>query len=209
MSKMNVWLLSSLLASGLILAGGNAYADNANHETGAQSSTTQNMNRSPGAMYENQGHGNIKGEVVGISGDTVKVKDTDGIVHTLKITGFEELQNLQAETLEKGDHVEVLMRNGKPFAITKVVESWSANKNMPNSAMTDNETVKGRVVKVNGDTIKVQDNSGIIHTFQITGFEKMEELQSETIQKGDLVVINMRDGKVYGISKRSESWLID
>ena len=37
----------------------------------------------------------------------------------------------------------------------------------------------------------------------------MEELEAETIEVGDIVVVNMRDGKPYGVAKHTEAWLVD
>ena len=207
MSKL---LLSSILASGLLLAGGSAYAGDADYDKEAKTTQTeQEMNQESQAANEAQDHGNIKGEVVGIEGDSVKIKDENGAVHTVRITGFEDLQQLQAETLEEGDTVVVLERNGEPYAISKVAEAWSPDLDLPDFDIADTETVQGKVVDVSGDTIKIKDKQGAVHTADITGFQDMEELQAETIQEGDLVVINVRDGKTYGVSKTVEAWLVD
>jgi len=212
MSKL---LLSSILASGLLLAGGSAYAGDADYDKEAKTTQTeQEMNQDADAVDETETttdsmsdaatDGNYAGEVVGIEGDTIQVKDTDGMEHTVNVTGFEDLQELQAESLEKGDKVVVLTRDAKPYAISKVAEAW-----VPDADMTGVESIRGKVVGVDGDTIKVKDKDGVVHTVDITGFQDMEELQAETIEEGDLVVVNVRDGKTYGVSKTVEAWLVD
>jgi len=212
MSKL---LLSSILASGLLLAGGSAHAGDADHNKEAKAAQTeQQMNQETDAVNDTKAttesmsdaatDGNYAGEVVGIEGDTVQVKDKEGTEHTVQITGFEDLQELQAESLEKGDKVVVLTRDGKPYAISKVAEAW-----MPDVDLADTESIRGKVVEVDGDTIQVKDENGIVHNVDITGFQDLEELQAETIEEGDLVVINVRDGKTYGVSKTVEAWLVD
>lgn len=212
MSKL---LLSSILASGLLLAGGSAHAGDADYNKEAKTTQTeQEMNQDADAVDETETttdsmsdaatDGNYAGEVVGIEGDTIQVKDTDGMEHTVNVTGFEDLQELQAESLEKGDKVVVLTRDAKPYAISKVAEAW-----VPDADMTGVESIRGKVVGVDGDTIKVKDKDGVVHTVDITGFQDMEELQAETIEEGDLVVVNVRDGKTYGVSKTVEAWLVD
>ena len=110
-------------------------------------------------------------------------------------------------TLETGDEVKVLTRNGKPYAISKVEEAWLTDVDMPDLAET--ETIKGRVTDVDGDTIKIKDDNGVVHTADITGFQNMQELEVETIEEGDIIVVNVRDGKTYGISKHTEAWLVN
>ena len=203
MSKL---LLSSILASGLLLAGGSAYADNANQNKDAvEAQSEQTMDQ--GTDVETRMPIYISGKITGIDGDTIKIKETDGTEHTVKITGFEELQNLQAETLEVGDSVVVLTKDTKPYAISKVVESWSEDADNPD--YNGSESFSGRVVEIDGDTIKIKDKDGVVHTAKVTGFQNMEQLQAESIEKGDIVLVNVRDGKTYGISKQVEAWLID
>ena len=107
------------------------------------------------------------------------------------------------------DHIVVLQRDGKPYAISKTAEAWTVDIDLPDFDITGTTTIEGRVTDVEGDTLKLKDKEGVEHTVDITGFQDMEELQAETIEEGDIVVINVRDGKPYGVSKTLESWLID
>lgn len=205
MSKL---LLSTIMASGLMLTGGNLYAENTDHDQSLKSHSEQTVNQDSD-MKRVEGREGIKGEVVAIDGDTVKIKDKDGIEHTVVITGFQDLQELQAETLEVGDSIVVLQRDGRPYAISKTAEAWTLDIDAPDFDITGTTTVKGRVTDVEGDTIKIKSKDGIEHTVDITGFQDMEELQAETIEEGDIVVVNMRDGKPYGVTKQVEAWLVD
>jgi len=207
---MSRLILPSLIAAAFLLTGSNLYAgDNdkpQNESTNDVQSTNQEA-QSTKKMDQAMGLHDYQGEVTAINADTVTVKDDNGVEHTVTITGFQDLRQLQAETLETGDEVKVLTRNGKPYAISKVEEAWLTDVDMPDLAET--ETIKGRVTDVNGDTIKIKDDNGTVHTADITGFQNMQELEVETIEEGDIIVVNVRDGKTYGISKHTEAWLVD
>ncbi len=207
---MSRLILPSLIAAAFLLTGSNLYAgDNdkpLNESTKDVQSTSQEA-QSTKKMDQAMGLHDYQGEVTAINADTVTVKDDNGIEHTVTITGFQDLRQLQAETLETGDEVKVLTRNGKPYAISKVEEAWLPDVDIPDLAET--ETIKGRVTDVNGDTIKIKDDNGTVHTADITGFQNMQELEVETIEEGDIIVVNVRDGKTYGISKHTEAWLVN
>lgn len=205
---MSKFLLSTIMASGLMLTAGNLYAENTDYDQDSKTHTEQTM-KQDSDMKVMKDHGDFKGEVTAIDGDTITVKDSKGIEHKVNITGFQDLQQLQVETLETGDRVMVLQRDGKPYAISKTAEAWTLDIDAPDFDITGTTTVKGRVTEVDGDTIKIKDKDGTIHTADITGFQDMEELQAETIEEGDIVVVNMRDGKPYGVGKTLESWLVD
>ena len=208
---MSRLILPTLIAAAFLLTGSNLYAgedyDKPQNESTKDVQSTNQETRSTGEMDQAMGLHDYQGTVTSINGDTVTVKDDSGIEHTVTITGFQDLRQLQAETLETGDEVKVLTRNGKPYAISKVEEAWLPDVDMPDLAETD--TIKGRVTGVNGDTIKIKDEKGLVHTADITGFQNMEELEVETIEEGDIIVVNVRDGRTYGISKHTEAWLVD
>ena len=207
---MSRLILPSLIAAAFLLTGSNLYAgdnDKPQNESTKDVQSTNQETQSTKKMDQAMGLHDYQGEVTAINADTVTIKDDSGIEHTVKITGFQDLRQLQAETLETGDEVKVLTRNGKPYAISKVEEAWLPDMDMPDLAET--ETIKGRVTNVNGDTIKIKDNNGTVHTADITGFQNMQELEVETIEEGDIIVVNVRDGKTYGISKHTEAWLVD
>ncbi|MEQ9618437.1 MAG: hypothetical protein RIG61_04610 [Deltaproteobacteria bacterium] len=205
MSKL---LLSTIMASGLMLTGGNLYAGSTDHDQDSKTHAEETM-KQDSDMKEMKDHGNYKGEVTAIDGDKVTIKDKEGMEHTVVITSYQDLQELQAETLETGDRVMVLSRDGKPYAISKTAEAWTVDIDAPDFDPTGTTSVKGRVTEVDGDTITIKDKDGVVHTAEITGFQSMEELQTETIEEGDIIVVNMRDGKPYGIGKHLESWLVD
>jgi len=152
--------------------------------------------------------------VTAIDGDTVTVKDEDGNLHKVDVTGFQDMQELQVETLEVGDQVVVMTRKVKPYAISKVAEGWTVEADMPDvdtpdvnmPDLTGTTTVKGRVTEVDGDKIKFKSKDGSMHSVKVTGKQDMEELQAETVEVGDIVIVNVRDGKPYGISKHLEAW---
>jgi heme-degrading monooxygenase HmoA len=207
---MSRLILPSLIAAAFLLTGSNLYAgdnDKPQNESTKDVQSTNQETQSTKKMDQAMGLHDYQGEVTAINADTVTIKDDSGIEHTVKITGFQDLRQLQAETLETGDEVKVLTRNGKPYAISKVEEAWLSDVDMPDLAET--ETIKGRVTDVNGDTIKIKDDNGTVHTADITGFQDMQELEVETIEEGDIVVVNVRDGKTYGISKHTEAWLVN
>jgi len=149
--------------------------------------------------------------VTAIDGDTITVKDADGNMHKVNVTGFQDMQELQVETLEVGDRVIVLSRDAKPYAISKVAEAWTVDLDMPDvdlPDLADTNTVKGKVTEVEGDNIKFKSKDGTIHSVKITGKQNMEELQAETIEVGDIVIVSVRDGKPYGVNKHLEAWSI-
>ncbi|MGD9653485.1 MAG: hypothetical protein AB7V12_14065, partial [Candidatus Dadabacteria bacterium] len=199
---MSRLILPSLIAAAFLLTGSNLYAgdnDKPQNESTKDVQSTNQEAQSTKKMDQAMGLHDYQGEVTSINADTVTIKDDSGIEHTVKITGFQDLRQLQAETLETGDEVKVLTRNGKPYAISKVEEAWLPDVDIPDVAET--ETIKGRVTDVDGDTIKIKDDNGVVHTADITGFQNMQELEVETIEEGDIIVVNVRDGKTYGISK--------
>lgn len=207
---MSRLILPSLIAAAFLLTGSNLYAgdnDKPQNESTKDVQSTNQEAQSTKKMDQAMGLHDYQGEVTAINADTVTVKDDNGVEHTVTITGFQDLRQLQAETLETGDEVKVLTRNGKPYAISKVEEAWLTDVDMPDLAET--ETIKGRVTDVNGDTIKIKDDNGTVHTADITGFQNMQELEVETIEEGDIIVVNVRDGKTYGISKHTEAWLVN
>lgn len=207
---MSRLILPSLIAAAFLLTGSNLYAgdnDKPQNESTKDVQSTNQEAQSTKKRDQAMGLHDYQGEVTAINADTVTVKDDNGVEHTVTITGFQDLRQLQAETLETGDEVKVLTRNGKPYAISKVEEAWLTDVDMPDLAET--ETIKGRVTDVNGDTIKIKDDNGTVHTADITGFQNMQELEVETIEEGDIIVVNVRDGKTYGISKHTEAWLVD
>jgi len=195
---MSRLILPSLIAAAFLLTGSNLYAGDNDKP---QNESTKDV------QSTNQEAQSTKKMDQAINADTVTVKDDNGVEHTVTITGFQDLRQLQAETLETGDEVKVLTRNGKPYAISKVEEAWLTDVDMPDLAET--ETIKGRVTDVDGDTIKIKDDNGVVHTADITGFQDMQEMEVETIEEGDIIVVNVRDGKTYGISKHTEAWLVD
>ncbi|MEX0998783.1 MAG: hypothetical protein WD000_02315 [Thermodesulfobacteriota bacterium] len=147
--------------------------------------------------------------MTGIDGDTITVKDEDGSMHKVNVSGFQDMQELQVETLEEGDRVIVMSRNAKPYAISKVAEAWTVDVDMPDVDMPDlanTTTVKGRVTEVDGDKIKFKSKEGSMHSVKVTGKQDMAELQTETIEVGDIVIVKVRDGKPYGINKHLEAW---
>lgn len=207
---MSRLILPSLIAAAFLLTGSNLYAGDNDKPLNESTKDVQSTNQeaqSTKKMDQAMGLHDYQGEVTAINADTVTVKDDNGIEHTVTITGFQDLRQLQAETLETGDEVKVLTRNGKPYAISKVEEAWLPDVDIPDLAET--ETIKGRVTDVNGDTIKIKDDNGTVHTADITGFQNMQELEVETIEEGDIIVVNVRDGKTYGISKHTEAWLVN
>lgn len=207
---MSRLILPSLIAAAFLLTGSNLYAgdnDKPQNESTKDVQSTNQEAQSTKKMDQAMGLHDYQGEVTAINADTVTVKDDNGVEHTVTITGFQDLRQLQAETLETGDEVKVLTRNGKPYAISKVEEAWLTDVDMPDLAET--ETIKGRVTDVDGDTIKIKDDNGVVHTADITGFQNMQELEVETIEEGDIIVVNVRDGKTYGISKHTEAWLVN
>ncbi|MGE0370089.1 MAG: hypothetical protein AB7I96_08860 [Candidatus Dadabacteria bacterium] len=207
---MSRLILPSLIAAAFLLTGSNLYAgdnDKPQNESTKDVQSTNQEAQSTKKMDQAMGLHDYQGEVTSINADTVTIKDDSGIEHTVKITGFQDLRQLQAETLETGDEVKVLTRNGKPYAISKVEEAWLPDVDIPDVAET--ETIKGRVTDVDGDTIKIKDDNGVVHTADITGFQNMQELEVETIEEGDIIVVNVRDGKTYGISKHTEAWLVN
>lgn len=203
MSKI---ILSTIFAVSFLFVGLNSHADN-EHSKDASAKAEQATDNSS----ENMDHSELSGKVTSVDGDTVKFKSADGIEHTVNITGFQDLQEMQPETLEEGDRVQVMMRNGKPYAISKVSEGWALpDVDVPDpSVLVGTTTVRGKVTKVDGDVITFKDNKGNMHTADITGFQNIEELETETIEEGDIVVVNMRDGKPYGVAKHTEAWLLD
>ena len=205
---MSRLILPSLIAAAFLLTGSNLYAgdnDKPQNESTKDVQSTSQEAQSTKKMDQAMGLHDYQGEVTSINADTVTVKDDNGVEHTVTITGFQDLRQLQAETLETGDEVKVLTRNGKPYAISKVEEAWLPDVDIPDVA----ETIKGRVTDVDGDTIKIKDDNGVVHTADITGFQNMQELEVETIEEGDIIVVNVRDGKTYGISKHTEAWLVN
>ena len=199
---MNKIILSTILAMGFLLYGVNSYADmEQTKDTAAQVEPSSDKKE----------YGDTTGTVTDIEGDTVTVKDEDDKVHKVDVTGFQDLQELQVETLEEGDTVMILSRDGKPYAISKVAESWSVlpDVDMPNLPdLADTDMIKGKVTEVKGDKIKFRSEDGSMHTVKITGTEKMEELQAETIEVGDIIIVSVRDGKPYGINKNLEAWSV-
>ncbi len=199
MSKI---ILSTILALGFLVYGANSYAD----KEQAEDTTAVSVESSDTNEY-----GDVSGKVTAIDGDTVTIKDEDGNMHKVNVTGFQDIQELQVETLEVGDRVVVMSRNTKPYAISKVAEAWTLDVDMPDVDMTDltgTTTVKGRVTEVDGDKIKFKSKDGSIHSVKVTGKQDMEELQAETIEVGDIVIVNVRDGKPYGINKHLEAWSV-
>lgn len=199
MSKI---ILSTILALGFLVYGVNSYADKEQAEdTTAVSAETS----------ETSEYGDVSGKVTAIDGDTVTVKDVDGNMHKVNVTGFQDIQELQVETLEVGDRVVVMSRNAKPYAISKVVEAWTVEADMPDVDMPNlinTTTVKGKVTEVDGDKIKFRSKDGSMHSVKVTGKQDMQELQAETIEVGDIVIVNVRDGKPYGINKHLEAWSV-
>lgn len=199
MSKI---ILSTILALGFLVYGVNSYADKEQvKDTTAVSVETSDTNE----------YGDVSGKVTAIDGDTITVKDENGNIHKVNVTGFQDMQELQVETLEVGDRVVVMSRNAKPYAISKVAEPWTVDLDMPNVDLPDlanTTTIKGRVTEVDGDKIKFKSKDGSMHSVKVTGKQDMEELQAETIEVGDIVIVNVRDGKPYGINKHLEAWSV-
>ncbi len=200
MSKI---ILSTILALGFLVYGVNSYADKEQPKDAAV--TTEQSS-------ETNEYGDVSGKVTAIDGDTITVKEEDGSLHKVNVTGFQDMQELQVETLEVGDRVVVMSRNAKPYAISKVAEPWTVDLDMPDVDMPDltgTTTVKGRVTEVDGDKIKFKSKDGSMHSVKVTGKQDMEELQAETIEVGDIVIVNVRDGKPYGINKHLEAWSVN
>jgi hypothetical protein len=70
----------------------------------------------------------------------------------------------------------------------------------------------GEVTKVRGDNIWVKDKAGEIRSFSITGSQKLEELQAETIKVGDRVLVQFEEQgikvSIYKIGEsRSGTWM--
>jgi predicted RNA-binding protein with PUA domain len=198
MSKI---ILSTILALGFLFYGVNSYADNEQ----AKDTTAVSVQSSDTNVYSE-----VSGKVTSIDGDTITVMYEDGNVQKVNVPEFRDLQELQVETLEEGDRVVVMARNGKPYAISKVAEPWSASfVDMPDVPdFTGSTTVKGRVTEVDGDKINFKSKDGSMHSVKITGMQNMEELQTETIEVGDIIIVNVRDGKPYGINKHLEAWSV-
>lgn len=199
MSKI---ILSTILALGFLVYGVTSYADKEQaEETTAASVETTDTNE----------YSDVSGKVTAIDGDTVTVKDEDSNLHKVNVTGFQDMQELQVETLEVGDQVIVMSRNAKPYAISKVAEAWAVDVEMPDVEMpnlVNTTTMKGKVTEVDGDKIKFKSKDGSMHSVKITGKQDMEELQAETVEVGDIVIVNVRDGKPYGVSKHLEAWSV-
>lgn len=198
MSKI---ILSTILALGFLFYGVNSYADNEQ----AKDTTAVSVQSSDTNVYSE-----VSGKVTSIDGDTITVMYEDGNVQKVNVPEFRDLQELQVETLEEGDRVVVMARNGKPYAISKVAEPWSASfVDMPDVPdFTGSTTVKGRVTEVDGDKINFKSKDGSMHSVKITGMQNMQELQAETIEVGDIIIVNVRDGKPYGINKHLEAWSV-
>ena len=195
-------ILSTLLATGFVFTGINSYADSDHAKEGVEQ--TQKVQDKEMSEY-----GDMSGEVTEIDGDTVKFKDENGAVHSVEITGFQELEELQAESLEVGDSVVVSTRNGEPYAVSKVGEPWSINLEVPEVDLASTSTLKGKVTDVQGDTIKFKSKDGVERSAKITSKQDLEELQTETIEEGDIVIVSIRDGVPYSVSKSLEAWSIN
>ncbi|GJM15087.1 MAG: hypothetical protein DHS20C13_04140 [Thermodesulfobacteriota bacterium] len=199
MSKI---ILSTILVMGFLVYGVNSFADEDHSKDSAATAEVSN---------DTNEYGDVSGKVTAIDGDSITVKDEDGNMHKVNVTGFQDMQELQVETLEVGDRVVVMSRNAKPYAISKVAEPWAVDLDMPDVDLPDlanTTTVKGRVTEVDGDKIKFKSKDGSMHSVKVTGKQDMEELQAETIEVGDIVIVNVRDGKPYGINKHLEAWSV-
>lgn len=161
----------------------------------------------------------IKGKVIDVDGNNLTVLDRDGNTHELSILGYQDLQHLQVESIEKGDVIYVNTRNGKPYAVSKVEEYWHADQGkIFHAAEKTNKTadyidvdkahdeLQGKVTNLDGSVVKFKTRDGIIHSVNTTGFQNLDELQAETIEVGDVIFVDMRDGKAVAVRKIEETW---
>ena len=202
---MNKIILSTIMALGLLTWGVGSYAENNQAEP-------QKAAQVAGDETDMVSHSEVYGKVTDVKGDTVNIKDENGNKHAIEITGFQDLQQLQVESLEKGDLVVVLFRDAEPYAVSKVAEPWTVDVDLPDFPEVDlaeTTTIRGKVTEVKGDTIKFKSKDGVTHTAKITGEQNLEELEAETIEEGDIIVVSVRDGKPYGVTKHLESWLVN
>jgi len=195
-------ILSTLIATGFVFTGIDSHADTDQAKEGVKQTEQVQVEK----MSE---YGDMSGQVTEIKGDTVMFKDDSGAVHTVEITGFQDLEELQAESLEVGDSVVVLTRDGEPYAVSKVGEPWSINLEIPEVHLASTSTLKGKVTDVQGDTIKFKSKDGVERSAKITSKQDLEELQAETIEEGDIIIVSIRDGVPYSVSKSLEAWSIN
>lgn len=195
-------ILSTLIATGFVLTGINSHADT-DHEKEGVKQTEQVQ------VEKTSEYGDMSGEVTEIKGDTVMFKDESGAVHTVEITGFQQLEELQAESLEVGDNVVVLTRDGEPYAVSKVGEPWTINLELPDVDLANTTTLKGKVTDVQGDTIMFETKDGVERKAKITGDQNLEELQAETIEEGDIVIVSIKNGVPYSVNKSLEAWAVN
>ena len=200
-----------LMVLGLMLTTVNLHAEktDVDQNAKAQSDQTEQTTKGDSDAKQNEDPENISGEVTVIDGDKITVQDTDKKDHTFTITGFQDLMDFRGDTLEKGDRVIVIQKDGEPYALTMTEEVWTFDLNSPDIDITGASELMGKVTEVSDDTIKMKDKEGTEHTLNITGLAEIEGEKNMIVEEGDRVVVNVKDEVTFAVSKVVYAWLLD
>lgn len=128
---MNKLFVSALLAAGIMVGGGSAFATDSGEEASSEAmegTSTEMTGESSEQMKMDDEMmmrmGGVTGEVTGIEGDTIRIKDKQGITRSFEITGDQNLEELSVETIQIGDKVYVqFQEQGREVEIHKISES--------------------------------------------------------------------------------------
>lgn len=200
-----------LMVMGLTLTAVNLHAEktDVDQSSKVQSNQTEETVKQDSDMKNTEKPENITGEVTGIEGDKITVQDKDKKDHTFTITGFQDLMDLRGGTLQKGDRVIVIQKDGEPYALTMTEEVWTFDLNSPDIDITGASELMGKVTEVSDDTIKMKDKEGTVHTLNISGLSQIEGEKNMTVEEGDIVVVNIKDEETFAVSKVVDAWLLD
>jgi nucleoid-associated protein YgaU len=61
--------------------------------------------------------------------------------------------------------------------------------------------IKGEVTSFKEDTIKLNDELGMTHSFDIARLENADELKANPLQPGDMVIVKLEGGKAISIER--------
>ncbi|MGH7890241.1 MAG: LysM peptidoglycan-binding domain-containing protein [Thermodesulfobacteriota bacterium] len=166
---MKKLLVSTLIASGLVISGASSFAL---EEQPKDAQTEQHMQE--GAEHgANTSTTEVRGEVTNVQDKTVEIKDETGKTHSFDTTNLQNLEELEAESIKPGDSVIVKIDSGKAILIEKVEAKSDAS--------SENSSTTTAANSLDDESMKRDDNA--MPEEALEGKE-----QPETASEGEYVV---------------------
>jgi len=182
---MKKLIVSTLVISGLTLTGVSSFALN-EHSGNAQTEQMQEGAEHAAKTKE------IRGTVTKVQDSAVEIKDEAGKTHLFDTTSLQNLEELQAETLEAGDSVRVELEDGQATMIKKV-EAKSDASSVHSSDTSDARTYENEGMNKENELSLADDTPKEESSMPSGRFEGTES--SEIAGEGEYVV---KEGDTLG-----------